>query len=308
MRKKTKKRLVSALSTLAFLGIVAFAAYGPMQDGNGELSLFDFLESILARLGGNAAFVGDGTLKSFYLDVGQGDSEYIESPNGKTMLIDASEYEYADEIAAFLKDRGVKRIDYAIITHPHSDHYGGMRDIINSFDIGEVYMPDATNNASGFEKLLTTIAQKNIPVTQAMAGVTIDTGSDVKAEFLAPNSSEYEELNDYSAVVKISYGNTSFLYMGDAEKLSENEITGNVKADVVKVGHHGSKTSSGEGFVKRVRPKYAVVSAGADNQYGLPKDEILKRWQSVGANILITYQEGNIAFESDGNEVKRIAP
>ncbi|MFQ7293267.1 MAG: ComEC/Rec2 family competence protein [Monoglobales bacterium] len=299
------KKILASIASVVLLGTIAFASScGPVQISTESYSLHDFIDMFI----GEKQFEGDGILRTYYLDVGQGDSEFIEFPDGRTMLIDASEAEYADDIEDFIEDRGVSKIDYIVITHPHSDHYGGMNDIIQYFDIGEIYMPDATNNAKGFERLLLTIDQKNIPIVQTKAGLRIEGLDGLSIDFLAPNSSQYSEINNYSAVLKITYGNTSFLYMGDAEKLSENEIKADVKCDVIKVGHHGSKTSSGEDFVNKTSPEYAVISVGEDNQYGLPDQEIIERWEISGANVLRTDIDGTIAFESNGNDIKRIEP
>lgn len=246
-----------------------------------------------------------GTLNVFYLDVGQGDSELIELPDGKTMLIDAGTSEADDYIIDFIHERGISKLDYVVATHPHADHIGSMSDVLDTFNIGTIYMPDVTHDTKTFDRMLDVIEDKNITVKQAKAGVSIFKDGSLNAELLAPCSDKYEELNDYSAVVKLNYGSTSFLFMGDAEELSENEIQGNVQCDVVKVGHHGSNTSSSPGFVNRTKAKYAVICAGKGNSYGLPKDNILKRWQNAGAEILRTDVDGTILFTSDGSTVER---
>lgn len=301
-----KKKIIPAIpAAVLAVGATVFAVgCGPARLEEYAYRLLDFAD-MFADTG---VFEGEGALRAYYLDVGQGDSEFIELPDGRTMLIDASEASQAENIEEFIRSRGVSRIDYAVITHPHSDHYGGMKTIINDFDIGEIYMPDAVNSAKGFTALLEAIGDKGVPVTQAKAGVSIAGGEGLSIDFIAPNSGEYDDLNDYSAVVKLSYGNTSFLFMGDAETLSEREITADVKCDVIKVGHHGSKSSSGAEFVKRTSPDYAVISVGRDNQYGLPKDEIIKRWENAGAEVLRTDMDGTVAFASDGSRVERIEP
>lgn len=267
----------------------------------------DSLASVISMISGDS---GDnnqntGMLNVFYLDVGQGDSELIELPDGKTMLIDAGTSESEEYIIDFIHNRGISKLDYVVATHPHADHIGGMAGVLNAFTIGTVYMPDAANDTKTFDRMLDAIEDKNIPVTQAKAGVNIFKDGSLHAELLAPCGDSYEELNDYSAVVKLNYGNTSFLFMGDAEELSENEIQGNVQCDVVKVGHHGSNTSSSPGFVSRTNAKYAVICAGKGNSYGLPKDKIIKRWQNAGAEVLRTDEDGTILFTSDGRSVER---
>lgn len=239
------------------------------------------------------------SIKITYLDVGQGDSAFVEFPNGKTMLIDASESKASDDIISFISRQGYTKIDYLIATHPHADHIGGMKDVIETFDVGEIYMPKASTNTKTYEKLLMAIADKGKKIKAASAGMSICDGVDI----LAPNSAKYEEMNNYSVVIKITYGNNKFLFMGDAETLSENEILNagfDVSADVIKVGHHGSGTSSGAKFVKATGAKYAVISVGEGNSYNHPHTFIVDRWQSTGATIYRTDLSGNISVTSNG--------
>lgn len=244
-----------------------------------------------------------GTLVSHYIDVGQGDSEFIELPDGTTMLIDAGTADYGETVVNYINDLGYKKIDYLVGTHPHADHIGGMQKVVQSFDIGSVYMPKASTNTKTYENLLTEIKNKGLKIKTAKAGVSIISDNDLKVDILAPNSSEYDDLNNYSAVVKITYKNNKFLYMGDAEKLSEDEITADVSADVIKIGHHGSTSSSSKNFVKKVSPEYAVICVGKDNSYGHPKDSIVKRWKDIGAKILRTDEDGSITITSDGSDI-----
>lgn len=267
---------------------------------------FDFLSTVVEDSQSEQTSTTSGNLNVFYLDVGQGDSELIELPDGKTMLIDAGTSESGKYIIDFIRDRGISTLDYVIATHPHADHIGSMASVLDTFDIGVVYMPNAAANTRTFEKMLDVIEKKNIKTIEAKANVKIFKGDNLSAELLAPCGTNYKDLNDYSAVLKLNYGSTSFLFMGDAEELSENEIRGNVQCDVIKVGHHGSNTSSSPDFVNRTKAKYAVISAGKGNSYGLPKDKIIQRWKNAGAEILRTDEDGTITFTSDGSTVQRI--
>lgn len=269
-------------------------------------SAFDFLSTVVEDIQNEQTSTPSGKLNVFYLDVGQGDSELIELPDGKTMLIDAGTLESGEYIIDFIRDRGISTLDYVIATHPHADHIGIMSKVLDTFDIGEIYMPNATANTLTFEKMLDVIEKKNIRTSEAKAGVSVLKGDGISAELLAPCGTDYKDLNNYSAVLKLNYGSTSFLFMGDAEEQSENEIRGNVQCDVIKVGHHGSNTSSSPDFVNRTKAKYAVISAGKGNSYGLPTEKILQRWKNAGAEILRTDEVGTIAFTSDGSTVQRI--
>ncbi len=243
-------------------------------------------------------------LKVHYLDVGQGDSIFIELPNNETMLIDAAESYQSENIINYLKNLNYQKIDYVIGTHPHTDHIGGLKDIINTFEIGKIYMPKVVSTTKTYESLLMAIKDKNLKINTVKAGTSIIDTDALKINILAPNNSTYTELNNYSAVTKITYGTTKFLFMGDAEKLSENEIKENVTADVIKIGHHGSNTSSSIDFIKKVNAKYGIISVGLNNKYNLPKEETITNWENSGTKIYLTSTNGTIRASSDGTNIK----
>lgn len=243
-------------------------------------------------------------LKVHYLDVGQGDSIFIELPNNETMLIDAAESYQSEKIINYLKNLNYQKIDYVIGTHPHTDHIGGLKDIINTFEIGKIYMPKVVSTTKTYESLLMAIKDKNLKINTAKAGTSIIDTDTLKINILAPNSETYTELNNYSVVTKITYGTTKFLFMGDAEKLSENEIKEDVSADVIKIGHHGSNTSSSINFIKKVNAKYGIISVGLNNKYNLPKEETITNWENSGTKIYLTSTNGTIRASSDGKNIK----
>lgn len=249
-----------------------------------------------------STFNGD-TLRVNYIDVGQGDSIFIQLPNKETMLIDAGEAYEADNVINYLNNLGIKKIDYVVGTHPHTDHIGGLEEVINTFDVGAIYMPKVSSNSKTFEDLLTTISNKGLKVKTAKSGVVVLSEDNLKLEFIAPNSDNYSNLNNYSAVLKLTYLDNTFLFMGDAETLSEDEITSDVDADVIKVGHHGSDSSSSVEFVKKVSPEYAIIMVGEGNSYNHPYQSIIDRYESVGAKVLRTDLDGNIVCDSDGVDV-----
>lgn len=243
-------------------------------------------------------------LKVHYLDVGQGDSIFIELPNNETMLIDAAESYQSENIINYLKNLNYQKIDYVIGTHPHTDHIGGLKDIINTFEIGKIYMPKVVSTTKTYESLLMAIKDKNLKINTAKAGTSIIDTDALKINILAPNNSTYTELNNYSVVTKITYGTTKFLFMGDAEKLSENEIKEDVTADVIKIGHHGSNTSSSIDFIKKVNAKYGIISVGLNNKYNLPKEETITNWENSRTKIYSTSTNGTITAISDGTNIK----
>ena len=243
-------------------------------------------------------------LRIHFIDVGQGDAILIQFPSGQNMLIDAGEDQ--NTIKAYIANQGIKKIDHVIATHPHADHIGGMTNVIKSFDIGKVYMPKTTHTSKTYENLLLAIKDKGLKITAAKAGLNIDVGTDVEAQLVGPNSESYDNLNNYSVVLRICYGNTSFLFTGDAESAAEAEMINSgymIKSDVLKVGHHGSNSSTTPSFIEAVSPKFAVISAGKGNTYGHPHQEVLARLNDAGIEIYRTDESGTIIAESDGNVI-----
>lgn len=240
--------------------------------------------------------------------MGQADSILIQV-NNKNLLIDAGNYEDGNKVVTYLKKQGVKKLDYIIATHPHEDHIGGMSFIIKKFDIGQFYAPKKTNTTKTFEQMVSALKNKNIKINQAKNGVSLNLGSNTRCEILAPNSNNYDNLNNYSAVIKLSYGSTNFLFMGDAEKISEREIIesgANISCDVIKVGHHGSSSSSSIEFLDLVSPKLAIISCGKNNDYGHPHKQTLDNLKQKNIIIYRTDLNGTIILQSDGNKIKKL--
>ena len=249
-------------------------------------------------------FVSSGELEVWFIDVGQGDSALIISPEGKTMLIDCGEYENIDSVTGFLDKKGIDTIDVVIVSHPHTDHMGGMATIFWDYEIKSVYMPYASANTTAFEKMMEAIDEEGLTINEAKEGVSFDLGS-VHAEMFGPCSDEYEDVNDYSVIMKLTYGNISYLFTGDATTLAESEVlqTGaDISSNVLKVGHHGSNTSTSQEFLDAVDPDFAVISVGKDNDYGHPKERILKRLS--GIPIFRTDKLGTFCISTDGKIIK----
>ena len=192
----------------------------------------------------------DNSFAVHYIDVGQGDSSLIRFPNGKTMLIDAGENSKGETVAEYLKDNDIDKIDFLVGTHPHSDHIGGLDVVIDNFEIGEIYMPYVSTTTKTYEDVLNSISAKNLKIKKAEKGKIIYEDEVSLIEILGPVEPDEENLNNCSAIVKITYKDKVFLFMGDAETEAEDKLV-NVDADVLKVGHHGSSTSSSERFIKR---------------------------------------------------------
>ncbi|NFT92015.1 MBL fold metallo-hydrolase [Clostridium botulinum] len=241
-------------------------------------------------------------MKVHYIDVGQGDSELIQIGN-QNILIDAGCND--NKALNYLKSIGVTNLDYVIATHPHEDHIGGMTSVINNFNVKEFYAPKVTHTTRTFENMVKALQNKGLKITAPTIGDTLTIGN-ATMQFLAPNSSKYQDLNNYSIVCKLKYGNTSYLFTGDAESLSEGEILAkqlDISADVLKLGHHGSHSSTSQAFLDKVNPKYAIVSCGKENDYGHPHQETIDKLNTKNIEILRTDVSGTIVSTSNGNDI-----
>lgn len=247
----------------------------------------------------------EGDVTIHFIDVGQGDCELIKTQN-KTVLIDCGEKEYYSDVISYIKSQNIEYIDYVIVTHPHSDHAGGMSFILDEFDIGTVIMPKIQESVipttSTYIRLLKSIENKRISVEYADAGkeYTLD---DVKMTVLSPVK-DYDDLNNYSVAVKFVHGENSFLFTGDIEKEAENDIMEkgfDISADVLKIAHHGSSTSSQKKFINAVAPQYAVIEVGSPNSYNHPHKETVQLLENKDVTVYRTDLYGNIVFVSDGS-------
>ena len=242
-------------------------------------------------------------LNIFFLDVGQADSSLIVY-NDMSMLIDAGNVNDGDKILEGIKKLGLKDIDYVIGTHIHEDHMGGMKKIVDGIDIGKIYMPyNDSSTTKYYKELLKSIQSKDMMIEEALVGDKIKFTDKIEAEIMAVDNTQPEDENDASIVVQITYGEMEYLFMADATtKVEKNRVWEDV--DVLKVGHHGSNTSSSKSFLESVDPEISIISVGKENSYGLPKDTIIKRLNSIGTNIYRTDVSGTIQIISDGKDNK----
>lgn len=253
------------------------------------------------------AKISDAGLKVSFIDVGQADSILVETPGGKSMLIDAGNNEDGDKVTSYIKGEGLNKVDVLVATHSHEDHIGGMDTVVNNFDIGKVYMSHGTTTTKTYQDVLTAIQNKGLKITSAKSGGSIDLDPELKIDILAPHENDvFQDLNNYSVVLKVTYKNNSFLLTGDAEDSSEVEMlmTGaDLKADVLKVGHHGSNSSTTDKFLQSISPKYAVISVGKGNDYGHPAQQTLDKLVAANVQVFRTDVDGTIVASSDGNTI-----
>lgn len=247
----------------------------------------------------------NGELKVHFIDVGQADSILVQQ-GSSAMLIDAGNNADNQTVKSYLDKQGINELKYFIGTHKDEDHIGSADYIINSFKVGKVYFPKQTATTKTFEDFVRVVKGKGLKLTVPTVGESFKLG-DAIVTVLAPNSSSYQDANDYSIVVKVSYGSTSFLLTGDAESVSESEMVSkglDLRATVLKVGHHGSKSSTSQSFLNKVNPKYAVISVGKDNDYGHPKQDVMNRLKAKNIPVYRTDENGTIVATSNGKEVK----
>ncbi|OCS87033.1 MBL fold metallo-hydrolase [Caryophanon tenue] len=259
------------------------------------------MSTVLAgcQLTNEPAEAGD-TMRVHFLNVGQGDSILIESPTDEYMLIDGGDKGSGKEIVAYLREQGIDTLDYVVATHPDADHIGGLIDVLESVEIEQWLDSGKAHTSQTYIEMLTLIDEKEIDFTVAQTGdmVAFDEALDVEVVYADEQASDN---NEASVVLKMTYGDRSFLFAGDAGiEIEKGLLSENIQADVLKAGHHGSNTSSSEAFIKKVDPEITILSYGQDNKYGHPHKEvtdILTKQQSL---IYATAQSGTIIVETDG--------
>ncbi|MBN1039222.1 MBL fold metallo-hydrolase [Clostridium sp. ZS1] len=242
-----------------------------------------------------------------YIDVGQGDAALIQV-NNINMLIDSGPKESRNKILDYLQSLNIKKINYIIATHPHEDHIGNMAKIIKTYGLYKFYAPKIENTTSTFEKMIDALKDKNLKINVIKKDTnSIDLGKNTDVTVFSPIKDSYDNINNYSPVIKIQYGDTSFLFTGDAEKEVENEIlldsNNNIRSDVIKIGHHGSSTSSSKSFIEKVNPSIAIISVGADNKFNHPNKSTIDCLTKSNIKIYQTNKENTIILSSDGHKI-----
>ncbi len=303
-RKITKKKFLRnvAIVVAAICLAVELISYIPGISFGGW-------SDISAALGmTNPTVTAEGELEIHFIDVENADCIFIRQQD-KTLLIDAGESVTFDRVERYLEDYGVSHLDMVIATHPHADHIGGMPSVLERFSVGEFimsFMPeDATPTTKTYLRMLELLDEKNIPVKEAVVGDVYELGT-ARLQILGPIE-ETDEKNDMSVVTRLTFGDRAFLFTGDAESGVEKQLVNSgydLSADVLKLGHHGSKTSSSSVFLKRVSPQCVIATCGADNDYGHPHREVLQRLDAMDITLYRADVSGNILITTDGDTFK----
>ena len=322
LNKKTKEAIIGIICLIILYFLADFGILEKIDKAIAETGLAEIVDTsktsvvsttpqvktnteIIEKVSENIT-IDPNKLNILFLDVGQADCQLILY-KGKSMLVDAGNSGDGEYIVNGIKGLGITTLDYVIGTHVHEDHIGGMSYIIDSFEIGEFYLPyNSTSTTSYYKKLLTSLTTKEESINEANVGDKIIL-EDLNFEIMSVDNTEPEDANTSSIVLEMTYGELKYLFMADAEKENEDARTWN-DVDVLKVGHHGSNTSSSDDFLNQVLPEISVISVGEGNSYELPKDKILNRLEKIGSTIYRTDNDGTIEIISDGktNEVVKI--
>lgn len=289
MKKKDMKKLIVLVILLLSY---AYTTFINTENKNQE-------GPIKERKTEDVIFADENTLNVYFIDVGQADSILLEN-KGHYMLIDAGNNEDGPKLVNYFNEQDIKEFDYVVGTHAHEDHIGGMDDIIKNFKIDNFYMPDAITTTKTFEDVLDALEETNVIFQTPKVNQTFNL-QDTTITTLSVTADE-KNLNDTSIVLKVKHGTNTFLFMGDAStKIEKNLLNKDIKSDVLKVGHHGSRYSTSLEFLKKVSPEYAVISVGENNTYKHPHEEILKRLEEQNIQIYRTDKEGTILAKSNGS-------
>ena len=240
-------------------------------------------------------------MRVHFINVGQGDSILIQSPNGKAMLIDGGIKGEGDNVVTYIREQGVSELEYVVATHPDADHIGGLTAVLDSVSIKNFIDSGKVHTSQTYEQMITLVAEKNIPYIVPTIGQQIALDEELNMTVLNADESASDN-NEASIVLKVSYGDVSFLLTGDAGIEMEAQLmqTQNVQATILKAGHHGSNTSSSRAFIEAVSPEVTILSYGQNNKYGHPHSEVIESLQAVGSKIYGTAEEGHIVVTTDG--------
>lgn len=301
-KKLSRKKLNQIIGTIITIIVIVLSAYEAYQEYKAKEASANVVEAQYTTGTSETIDLNNDKLNMVFFYVGQADCSLIKFRN-QTMLIDAGNNEDGKNIANYLKEIGVTKINYLIGTHADEDHIGGLDDIVRELDIEKIYMPKVGSEVVNYKNVVKEAAKKNLIVETPKVGDKFNI-SDASCEVLAMMDKKGVSDNNSSIVIQMNYGITKYLFMGDAEKEVENSRKWE-KVDVLKVGHHGSATSTSQTFLDQVKPHYSVVEVGKDNSYRLPNNNTIKRLEESGTTILRTdINQSSFWMTSDGNTIE----
>lgn len=248
-----------------------------------------------------------GSLALHFIDVGQADAILVQTGGGKNVLIDGGSDRKAAKVMAYLAKRNIDHLDMLIVTHPHHDHIGTLDEIIHAYGVNVLYMPPKKHRTRFFLDLQRAIRKNHVITLEARIGQTIKIDRHVRIDVIGPRGKKYDRLNDYSLVLRLTHQQNKFLLMGDTSREGEKDIllkNVNVNADVIKIGHHGAKSSTTEAFLDRVKPKYAIITAKVDTRGKFPSGHVLSRLAERDVKIFRTDRDGTIIVYSNGKKIE----
>lgn len=315
-RKRSVKAVLIRIRNFALLSLIVVCGFFWLNDNYLHYEAIPSSYEMIALLGlapKPHVELNDGETSVSFIDVGQGDCTLIRA-GGKSVLIDCGEEENASAVIGFLKFAGVEKLDLVIVSHPHSDHYGGMSKIIKRFETGLVLIPGINEelipDSVVYAKLMNTLDSKGIEHRAPTVGEKFPLSEDAFLEIIAPVRVDYEDINELSIVARFVHGENSFLFTGDLGFEGEYDIIDSgaeLDVDILKVGHHGSAGSTGEEFLHYVTPDIAVFEVGVHNTYGHPTQEVFDRLERAECyETYSTANNGNIVFVSDGVSLKKM--
>lgn len=322
MAKRRRKKKGGLLGTV-FVLVIAAGIFLWQQEDYRQIALSWLDDTFHETTNDSSQPVSDGNVvqnvegeaKIWYLDVGQADSMLLQLPNGNDwdyVLIDAGTGQTEEALVSWLQEQGVTDIAAVIATHPHEDHIGGMDAVLEAIPVESLYMPEVkeslTPTTRCYEQMLDAAEAQQVQAVKGQSGVTVYGEDGVKLELVGPEpQKEYDDLNEYSLVAKLTVGEKSFLFTGDSSEQAEADMIEageDLKADVLKIGHHGSSTATTKAFLQAVNPQVAVISCGIDNSYGHPHEETMQRLQEKALTIYRTDEDGTILATCDGTSIE----
>ncbi|MFJ7831854.1 ComEC/Rec2 family competence protein [Peribacillus sp. NPDC097284] len=271
-----------------------------------KINILVILALIFSLFTGVKSSEASSNVKVHYLNIGQGDSILIQTPN-ENILIDGGGKGKGDEVVAYLKKQKVKTLNAVVSTHPDADHIGGLTYVIEKMKVKKVYAPKVSHTTQAYKNFLAAVKKKGLKITPAKKGVEIATQSkNISLNFIAPvKTYSKSDLNNWSAVLLLKHNKKSFLFMGDAEEKAEKDMLSKKvipNIDVLKVAHHGAKEATTTAFLNKSKPNYSIISVGK-NGYGHPTSSVLNRLKKVNSKVYRTDKQGNIIFTSTGTKL-----